>query len=187
MSSTPSDAKNSAWIQDSLARYERRLLRYAQRILGDPEAARDVVQETFVRLCSSERDRVEPRLAEWLFTVCRNRALDIGRKERRMKPLADGVAEARPAADPAPSEVLEGRETESTLTRHLERLPDRQQEVLRLKFQEGMSYKQIAGITSLSVANVGYLIHVGVKTLRAELLRGEAAASHRSAPRGGAR
>ena len=51
----------------------------------------------------------------------------------------------------------------------LERLPHNQQEVIRLKFQQGLSYKEIAAITELSASNVGYLIHTAVKKLRAEL------------------
>ena len=48
-------------------------------------------------------------------------------------------------------------------------LPANQQEVIRLKFQHGLSYKQIAEVTQLSVSNVGFLIHAGLKTLRQRL------------------
>jgi RNA polymerase sigma-70 factor (ECF subfamily) len=48
-------------------------------------------------------------------------------------------------------------------------LPEKQREVLRLKFQHGLSYKQIAGITNESTGNVGWLIHMGIKKLREEL------------------
>ena len=50
--------------------------------------------------------------------------------------------------------------------RAMRALPANQQEVLRLKFQNGFSYKQIAGITGLSVSNVGFLIHTGIQRLR---------------------
>ena len=48
-------------------------------------------------------------------------------------------------------------------------LPPNQQEVLRLKFQHSLSYREISSITGLSETNVGFLIHVGIKRLR-ELL-----------------
>ena len=57
----------------------------------------------------------------------------------------------------------------ANLVRQLACLPANQQEVVRLKFQEGMSYKQIAAITGLSVSNVGYLLHVAVNALRERL------------------
>ena len=48
----------------------------------------------------------------------------------------------------------------------MEDLPDNQQEVVRLKFQNGMSYKEIATVTELSVTNVGFLLHTAINTLR---------------------
>ena len=48
-------------------------------------------------------------------------------------------------------------------------LPPRTQEVLRLRFQEGLSYKEIAGVMQLTVSHVGVLIHNGLKSLRARL------------------
>ncbi|MHC4697788.1 MAG: RNA polymerase sigma factor, partial [Planctomycetota bacterium] len=55
------------WIRSTLERYEGPLTRYAARITGDTESARDVVQETFLRLCAQNRASVDGRLAEWLF------------------------------------------------------------------------------------------------------------------------
>ena len=62
------------WIQSALARYQGTLVRYATHITGDLEKARDVVQDTFMRLCKQKPSQIEDHLAQWLFTVCRNRA-----------------------------------------------------------------------------------------------------------------
>jgi RNA polymerase sigma-70 factor (ECF subfamily) len=48
-------------------------------------------------------------------------------------------------------------------------LPANQQEVVRLKFQNSLSYKEISAITGLSVTNVGYLLHTAIQTLRGKL------------------
>jgi RNA polymerase sigma-70 factor (ECF subfamily) len=48
-------------------------------------------------------------------------------------------------------------------------LPENQQEVIRLKFQDGLSYREISGVTGLTVSNVGFLIHTGVKMVRQRL------------------
>jgi RNA polymerase sigma-70 factor (ECF subfamily) len=48
-------------------------------------------------------------------------------------------------------------------------LPDNQQEVVRLKYQNGMSYKEIAVVTELSVTNVGFLLHTALNTLRTRI------------------
>jgi len=157
----------------SLARFavenfQASLLRYAARLLGDPDRAQDVVQDTFARLMAQPVDAVEDHLAEWLFTVCRNRAFDINRKEGRMKFFDEGEAERVVAREPRPSAFIEAEETHAAVLKMIEVLPPNQQEVLRLKFQNGFSYKQISRITSLSVSNVGFLLHTAIKRLRAE-------------------
>ncbi len=65
-----------------------------------------------------------------------------------------------------PTEQLELRETNSRLLLLLERLPSTQQEVIRLKFQNDMKYREIAEITGQSISNVGFLLHTGLKRLR---------------------
>jgi len=71
------EANKSTWIVAALERYESHLVRYANWILGDAERAREVVQETFLRLCKEKPGQVGSHLAQWLFTVCRNLAFDI--------------------------------------------------------------------------------------------------------------
>jgi RNA polymerase sigma-70 factor (ECF subfamily) len=61
---------------------------------------------------------------------------------------------------------LEAQETMNAILQMIEKLPANQQEVVRLKFQNGFSYKEISRITSLSVSNVGFLLHTAVKSLR---------------------
>src|SRR4051812_34641825 len=83
------DPTKSTWIVAALNRYENHLVRYATWILGDIERAREVVQETFLRLCREQPARIGDHLAQWLFTVCRNLAFDVRKKENRMSPLTD--------------------------------------------------------------------------------------------------
>ncbi len=149
-----------------MKRFERPLLQYASRILGDTDRARDVVQETFVKLQNEDRTELDHAPAKWLFTVCRNGALNICRKEKRMTYLDQVLLETRQSEQPAPSEQLEAKEASGFLLQILNTLPVRQQEVLQLKFQNDLSYQQISEIMELSVSNVGVLIHNALKTLR---------------------
>ena len=162
------DATKSTWIVAAMDRYESHLVRYATWILGDVECAREVVQETFLRLCKEQPAQVGNYLAQWLFTVCRNLAFDVRKKENRMSPLTD--PEVLPTPHQPPGASLEHEERMSHVLRIMETLPKNQREVLRLKFQSDLSYKEISEITHLSVTNVGFLIHTAIKTLRKELL-----------------
>ena len=74
-----------AWMRSILDRYEQPLTGYAARITGDVESARDVVQEVFLRLCREQAVQTNGHLPQWLFTVCRNKALDVQRKNRRLR------------------------------------------------------------------------------------------------------
>jgi RNA polymerase sigma-70 factor (ECF subfamily) len=117
-------------------------------------------------LLKEDRAAIEPHLAEWLYTVCRNKALDVRRKESRVSSLNEVSASFEPALDPGPDEILDRRESAAKALKYLARLPDNQQECIRLKFQQGLSYKEISAVTKLSVSNVGFLIHTGLKSLR---------------------
>ncbi|MGZ5005010.1 MAG: RNA polymerase sigma factor [Chthoniobacterales bacterium] len=149
-----------------LRRFELPLLQYASRIIGDRERARDVVQETFVELQRGQREQLDHAPAKWLFTVCRNRALNVCRKERRMTFLDDEILQKRAGEEPMPNETLEHKEAKVFLLRIIATLPPRQQEILQLKFQNDLSYQEIAEITKLSVSNVGVILHNALKTLR---------------------
>src|SRR5215510_10621545 len=151
------ETPKSQWIAEALVLYEAQLPRYARWIVGDIECAREVVQETFLRLCKEEPGRVSEYLAQWLFTVCRNLAFDVRKKETRMTPLGD--------AEIGVDSQLEQRETAGEIFRMLDGLPKNQREVVYLKFQCDLSYKEISEITKLSIGNVGFLMHTALKTI----------------------
>jgi RNA polymerase sigma-70 factor (ECF subfamily) len=156
------ETSKSRWIVEALELHEGSLIRYASWILGNVECAREIVQETFLRLCKEEPSAVSGHLAQWLFTVCRNLAFETRKKEARMAPLGD--------VDIGVAPDLEERQTASQIFRIIETLPTNQREVIYLKFHCDLSYKEISSITKLSVSNVGFLIHTAVRAIRKQLL-----------------
>ena len=165
---------DTQWVVDALDRHERPLLRYAKWLLDDVEMARDVVQETFLRLCREDRARVEGHLAAWLFTVCRNLALDTREKAARSASLEDAEVPVVYDFD----QQHDARQALGRVLDVLETLPRNQREVVYLKFQGGLSYKEIAAITALSTSNVGFLLHRAVRAIRSQLGEHTAGAGH---------
>lgn len=163
-----SEHADSSLLERTFAEQRAPLVRYATRLLGDPERAQDVVQDTFLRFMHQAEGAVNGHAVEWLFTVCRNRSLDVLRREGRLRRFEEGQMERITTAEPRPGRALEEAETRATLLRLIDRLPPSQQEVIRLKFQNGFSYAEIARITEKSIGNVGFLIHTAVTRLRAE-------------------
>ncbi len=154
-------------VESAQADYEGPLTGYAAGLLGgDWDRARDVVQDTFIKLHRQDPSMIQGRLKSWLYTVCRNRSIDILRKENPMLSSAGEVFESLNDAAPDPSRAMEERERHAEVMALLERLPENQREVIRLKFQGDLSYKEISDVTGLSVSNVGFLIHTGIKRLR---------------------
>jgi len=173
MPQTSDESRN--WIHDALAEYEGPLLRYAGRLSnGDMERARDAVQDTFIRLCRQERAKVEDHVAAWLYRVCRNRVLELRRKEDRMTPLDDRRLAVSAADTPDPAAQAQQHDSVAAVMDLLEHLSPNQQEVVRLKFQDELSYKQISSVTGLTVSNVGFLLHTALRRLRSGLQQLEA-------------
>ena len=157
------------FVQSAVERFERPLVSYAFHITGDVERARDVVQETFLRLCKAELSKVQDHLAPWLYTVCRNLALDTRKKEGRMKHMSDVQLKLAVSDGPPPSAVLESKENAGTVLTAICSLPANQQEAIRLKFHQGLRYSEIGEVMKISASNVGFLIHQGINKLREKL------------------
>ncbi len=157
------------WIRSAMDRYERPLTLYARRLLGNADQAADVVQETFLKLCGQSPAALNGSLLPWLYTVCRSRAMDVKRKEKRMTLAMEATIDRAADSGADPARVAEQTDSTSQVIRLMASLPPHQQEVLRLKFQHSLSYQQIAEVTTLSESNVGFLISTGLKTIREKL------------------
>jgi RNA polymerase sigma factor (sigma-70 family) len=163
---SPDSRSLETFISQAVEDYESTLIGYASTILHDTDLARDVVQDTFIRLCKQDIAKVRDNLKSWLFTVCRNRALDLLRKDKRSEPMEE--IRWKKVAGPGlqPDEQASYRENSAQLMGFMNRLTDKQREVIILKFQQGLSYQEIRSITGLTTGNIGFLIHTGLKRLR---------------------
>jgi RNA polymerase sigma factor (sigma-70 family) len=157
------------WLREAVRQYERPLMAYALRLVHHVERAQDIVQDTFLRLCDQSpesRRQIAGHLAEWLFTVCRNRAVDVLRKHSRVRPMDNATLDWEESAEPLPGQRMEQDESVRRIIAAIDNLPQNQQECIRLKFQGGLAYKEIARVTGLTTSYVGWLIHTGLKTVR---------------------
>ncbi len=167
MSAQHENSEASVLVKQAMELHESNLIAYATNILsGDNERAREVVQDTFVKLFMADPGKVRDNLKAWLYTVCRNRALDVLRKENRMdfgnEDFLDNVSDWRPD----PSQQSDTHELCDRVWELVENLTKNQREVVRLKFIHDCSYKDIASITGLTIGNVGFIMHVAIKKLR---------------------
>lgn len=159
-------------MEELFSALESPLLSYALRLLGERAAAEDVVQEAFMKLNAQFAEVREPR--RWLYRTVHNLALNQRRQSSKVVPLAEPTeGEGADSADPEPlpDEQIIRWEGIGLVRLSLGTLDERSREVVRLKFNEGLSYKEISERTGLTSGNVGYLLHHALKAIAAELAR----------------
>ncbi len=158
---------------------ESPLLRYASGLVGRREVAEELVQDAFLRLHQHWEDVEHPRA--WLFRCVRNRAYNHLRDHRR-ETLADPAATESwdgddtgtrwpEGAPDAPDAVLGRIEAAGMVHILLGEMDDRDCELVRLKYFEGLKYSQISQRTGMSVGNVGYRLHHILRGLADSLRR----------------
>ena len=163
-----SNPENRCWIVRALGEHESSLVRYAMMFVGDVDRARDIVQDTFLKLCRLRHELDETHVKGWLYRVCRNRAIDVCRKESRMKVVEPRDLDVA-GHENGPGHKINQQESSEQLDSQISKLPKQQQEALRLKYQGGLSYREIAEVMDTTTNNVGVLLHTAIGKLRLQL------------------
>lgn len=139
--------------------HQERLLRLCERLLGDPEEARDAAQEVFLK-AFRKAGEVRPlgQVYTWLYRIAMNLCLNKLRRRRLVRFLRfeadpeepDAPAFDPPDAAPDPASALESRRRWSATRKAIAKLPDNQRAVLILARFEGLSYRQIAEVLGIT-------------------------------------
>jgi RNA polymerase sigma-70 factor (ECF subfamily) len=134
-----------------------RLFRYLDRLSGDADAARDLAQETFVRLL--RRGAPPDRPEAWLITVATNLWRNARATRNRRTAILDRSLTEESLIDPATplSDQVETGETGEKVRAAMRRLAEREQQLLLL-MAEGYHYREIAEVTGIQEASVGTLL-----------------------------
>jgi RNA polymerase sigma-70 factor (ECF subfamily) len=131
------------------------LCRFLEGMLGEPGAAQDAAQESFLRLHRHGVDRLPGDEARfWLFRVARNLALSELARRRTRHRLRDQLVRWLRGEDAGPEAALARSQNSSLARQLLAELPEHQRAVLLLREQEAMSYRDIARVLGVSEAKV---------------------------------
>lgn len=149
-----------------LRRHQDAVYAFACRMVGDPQEAEDVAQETFLRLYrAAGRFRPEASLRTYLLRISRNLCIDHFRKKR--PELMDELPD-QPDAE-TPHDLLEGAIAMDRLEKSIDRLPVNQRTALLLRHTEQLSYNDIARAMDLSVGAVESLLVRARRTVKSHM------------------
>ena len=149
-------------------RWQRRLWRYARRLIGSNDAAWDVMQETWIVILRQIRKLSDPAwFAAWAYRIVRNKCADQCRKASRRRNLAEALAQRQRANDDPPRDGPSDAVAET-----LRRLPPDRQELLALKYGEDLNILEIAVVLGIPAGTVKSRLHHAREQLR-QILEGD--------------
>jgi RNA polymerase sigma-70 factor (ECF subfamily) len=172
---------SAAAFEELVLRYQSRLLRLLERLVGDRELAEDLAQEVFLRMYRSRKQYVAgAKFATWLFTIANNAASNALRNRSRRHEInlrgADSGSGTRPmdklaqaASGLMPARQLDKAEVRQVVQSAMESLSERQRLAVLLNKFEGMSYADVAQTMELSLEAVKSLLSRAREKLREAL------------------
>jgi RNA polymerase sigma-70 factor, ECF subfamily len=155
--------------------HKDRVYSIALRYSGDPAAAMDIAQESFLKVLGAIREfRAEAGFESWLYRIVVNTCLDHQRRGRRLMPCLGDLIEAVTARGETVLNRLMRSEMEEDIQRIVARLAPEQRMVVVLRYTEGLSYDEIARILGCSAGTVASRLNRAHKILERRLshLRG---------------
>lgn len=145
---------------DRLARrWTPKLLRYATRVLGRPEVARDAVQETWIAVIRGLKRLDDPsRFPAWIYSIAHRRCIDGIRVNQRQRRLIEGV-EHESVVAAAGAQSCSGSSEQPDLAAAITQLSQEQREVVHLFYGEDLSIEEIASILTVPGGTVKSRLH----------------------------
>jgi RNA polymerase sigma-70 factor (ECF subfamily) len=149
--------------------YAPRIYTYIRYRVNDIHTAEDLTAQTFERALAN-LSRYQPAQAPfsaWLFGIAHHVVSQHYRRRLIFFPLEAVYQRAAEAV--LPEDLYIAQESQACLMKAVRRLPERERNLLALKFAGGLTNRQIAAITRLSESNVGVILYRSIKQLREEL------------------
>jgi RNA polymerase sigma-70 factor (ECF subfamily) len=149
-------------------RYQEKLLRYAQWLIGDQDRAADVVQQAFIKAFVNLRSfDTKKKFSSWVYRIVHNEAINLVKKEKKKISLekndwVNQLVDDRLSVE----ENLSRKEVQKMVNQGLKSLPVAYREPLALFYLDEKSYEEISDILRMPIGTVGTRINRGRKMLR---------------------
>ncbi len=146
-------------ISQLIERHSRRVRNYIRMMVKDQDLAEDIFQETFikaVRVIDEGRYCDNGKFLSWVLRIAHNQVIDYFRNQRQNKSLTESdagynVLGTLQFADRTIEDALVSEQIERDIRSLIELLPEEQREVVRMRYFAGLSFKDIAEQTGVSI------------------------------------
>ncbi|MFW5678828.1 MAG: sigma-70 family RNA polymerase sigma factor [Pseudomonadota bacterium] len=147
--------------------YAPRLKAFLRRRGAGDAQAEDLVQEVMLTVWQRAGlyDRRQASVSTWVFTIARNRQIDVLRRERRPE-LDPDEPMLQPSAAPEPDRALDAEQSAERLRAALALLPEEQAELVRVSFYEEASHSALAARFDLPLGTVKSRLRLALQKLR---------------------
>lgn len=159
-----------AAFEELFSVYQDRVYSIALRYTGNPAVAKDLAQDTFLKLMSKiQQYRGEASFESWLYRMVANTCLDHGRRGKRLVPVVEEFLDAFRAPGRGALDGLLRAEQEEQVQQVVSRLAPEQRMVVILRYTEGLSYEEIAEALDISQGTVASRLNRAHKILERRL------------------
>jgi len=168
------ERRDSAAFAELFRHFAPRLKSYCLRGGADPATAEEIAQEAMVAVWrrAATFDPARASVSTWIFTIARNRRIDLLRRERRPDPDPDDPSLAA-GSPPTPAQLYAEAEAHRTVRQRLTELPEDQATVLRMAFLDDKPHGRIADELALPLGTVKSRIRLGLSRLRTMVAKEE--------------
>ncbi|MBQ2247520.1 MAG: sigma-70 family RNA polymerase sigma factor [Tidjanibacter sp.] len=150
---------NKEAISQLIDRHSSRIYDYVRMMVKDRDLADDIYQETLikaVRVIDEGRYKENGKFVSWVMRIAHNQVIDHFRAEKQNKTINESAAgydilSSQRLSEGSIEDTLVGEQIAADLRRLVDSLPDEQQEVVRLRYFSGLSFKEIAEQTEVSI------------------------------------
>ena len=150
---------NREAISQLLERHTRRVRDYVRMMVKDNDVADDLTQEVLikvVKVLDEGRYTDKGRFLPWVLRIAHNRVLDYFRAQKQDKTISESnagfdILGSKDFAEPSIEDNIISEQRAEEIRALIEELPEEQREVVKMRYYEGLSFKEIADKTDVSI------------------------------------
>jgi RNA polymerase sigma-70 factor (ECF subfamily) len=152
-----------------MARYERKMTRYAKKFLSNPDDTKDIVQDVFIKVYTNIQSfDTKRRFSPWIYRIAHNEFVNALKKKKSEKIsfIDFDVFFPHPVAKETADSDISRADLRRMLDEYIAKIPVKYREPLILYYFEEMSYREIADVMRLPVSTVGVRLQRGKSLLK---------------------